>query len=234
MWPLRILKVHSQGKGNYIPQQRNQTKPNNIETALGHNEVVQGSINSAALVLNHLRSKLRLVSIPGMNLLPWPTPRALSLHQEHHPWAMGRDLGTLTHAHCTEGEGMVASRHSCSGPPQKISTWATNPQAQVSWPWAMNDCTNTSLCTQQGPILRNKLPLDGKYKNYHHKESPIWRNVHILQESTLCLWVRRLTLFWGKDCFSLDLNGVLRKSLKGWAYFNTQIPIHTADSVQTH
>lgn len=46
VWPLHSLEVHSQGKGNYIPQQRNKK---NVWTAMGHNEAVQGSINSAAL-----------------------------------------------------------------------------------------------------------------------------------------------------------------------------------------
>lgn len=79
---------------------------------------------------------------------------------------MDRDLRTLTQARRTRGESAVVPfRHIVLiwNPTNCLHMGYSPPGTSAL---AMgNDCTNTALCIQQGTILRNKLALDGKYKN---------------------------------------------------------------------
>ena len=125
-------------KGNYISQWRNKK----YVTSTGSSWSGFKSINSVTLVLNHLRSKLKLVSVLGMNSLPSLTP-PLVFHgaSVKLPWMTDRSRSRHTHPpSCTGGECAVfLSWHTVvleSGISQTTFTMATDSKEPVSWPWA--------------------------------------------------------------------------------------------------
>lgn len=103
----------------YLNRETKQNKKP-IWTALGHNEAVRGSINSASLVLNRLWSKLKLASVLCMNFAP-PQPWDSRSYQEHHLSNGPRSEDTYTSpAHKGWAfSGPVSSLQSCSGTPQE-------------------------------------------------------------------------------------------------------------------
>lgn len=107
--PLRVLKAQSQGQANYIPQH---TPKKDIWMALSHNEGVQGSINSAPLVLDHLGYELELPYATGHELTTLPLPGAHRPSSEIHggPWDQG--LRTLTWSPQTR---LIVKGHSWHG-----------------------------------------------------------------------------------------------------------------------
>lgn len=207
----------------------------NIWTALCHNEAVQGTINSATRVLSHLRSKLKFVSGLNMNSLLCSTPTAPrdftgnTVHDRqtelwghsHNPkyrrWACGalfRHTAVLEpHTHPLETSIVLE--------PHKLPT-GYRPQG-TSVLTMSHGCTDTSLLTQPGTILRNQLTLDGKKKNTTTKNAP---RIQSFKGSTLCQRVRRVAPF-GEKSFTLTSMTCLRyQSFKRKAYFNTQVPVY--------